>query len=145
MRMTSTRDLLADRLDIIDVAVRYATSVDTRDWTSLPALFTADAVWEYRSGDERHTGPADIVARVRAGIQPLDATQHVVTNHVVAVAGDEASHTCYYLAQHLRGGESFLAAGRYEDRLRRDRDAWRIASRLLISVWSQGNPAVFEK
>lgn len=141
--MAGTRDQLADRLGIVDVAVEYATSIDTRDWESLRGLFAEDAVWEYRAAGERRTGPADIVARVRSAIESLDATQHVVTNHVVAVTGDEASHVCYYLAQHLRDGETFLAAGRYEDRLRRNKDTWHIVSRVLISTWSQGNPAVF--
>ncbi len=60
--------------------------------------------------------------------------------------GDEAGHTCYYQAQHVRlgvaGGERFLAGGRYDDRLRRTHEGWRFTHRAIISVWSEGNPAV---
>jgi ketosteroid isomerase-like protein len=140
--VSAAADLLADRLGVVDTVVAYSTAVDTRDWTLFASLFTPDAVWEYRAGSELRTGPQDIVERVRPSIERLDATQHFVTNHVVAVEGDTATHTCYYLAQHLRGGESFLAAGRYEDELRRTEDGWRIARRTLISTWTDGNPEV---
>jgi hypothetical protein len=59
--------------------------------------------------------------------------------------GDEAEHTCYYQAQHVRlglpGGEKFLAGGRYDDRLRRTRDGWRFTYRGITSIWTEGNPA----
>jgi hypothetical protein len=62
------------------------------------------------------------------------------------VHGDEAGHTCYYQAQHVRlglpAGEKFLSGGRYDDRLRRTADGWRFTHRRITSVWSEGNPAV---
>ena len=67
-------------------------------------------------------------------------------NHVTAVHGDEAEHTCYYQAQHVRrglaDGDKFLGGGRYDDRLRRISDGWLFTHRKIISVWSDGNPAV---
>jgi ketosteroid isomerase-like protein len=140
--MNSAASSPSDRAGIIDAAVAYATAVDTRDWALFASLFTPDAVWEYPAGHERRTGPDDIVARVRPSIEGLDATQHFVTNHVVTITGGTARHACYYLAQHLRGGERFLAAGRYADEFRRHEGGWRIAARVLISTWADGNPAV---
>jgi hypothetical protein len=62
------------------------------------------------------------------------------------VHGDEAEHTCYDQAQHVRlglpDGEQFLGGGRYNDRLRRTPDGWRFTYRRITSVWSEGNPAV---
>ncbi|MCX4094306.1 nuclear transport factor 2 family protein [Nocardia sp. alder85J] len=139
--MTSTLGELADRLAVIDTVIAYATAVDARDWESFAALYTADAVWEYRAGGERWVGPAAIVARVR-GVEKFDATQHYVTNHVVDVHGDEAGHTCYYEARHLRGDRQFVAGGRYRDRLRRTGSGWRIAERTLLGVWSEGDPSI---
>lgn len=140
--MTTTADQLADRLAVTDTVVAYATAVDTRDWTLFESLFTHDAVWEYQAAGERHTGPDLITGRVRPSIDRLDATQHLLTNHVVAVDGDTATHTCYYLAQHLRAGSRFLAAGRYADTLRRVDGRWLISARVLISTWSEGDPGV---
>ncbi|GAA2056601.1 nuclear transport factor 2 family protein [Catenulispora yoronensis] len=140
--MNAHADTLADRLAIVDTVIAYATAVDTRDWGKFEALFTPDAEWEYRAGGEHHTGPERITARVRPSIERLDATQHLLTNHVVAVDGDTATHTCYYLAQHLRGTGRFLAAGRYVDELRRADGRWLIAGRVLISTWAEGDPSI---
>lgn len=140
--MTTATDLLADRIAVVDTVTAYSTALDNRDWPLFESLFTPDAVWDYSAADQRCTGPAEILARVRPGIERLDATQHFVTNHVVTIAGDEAAHSCYYLAQHMRGGERFLAAGRYRDLLRRTESGWRIASRLLLNTWTDGNPSV---
>jgi|SRR6185437_318405 len=142
--MDAAASPLSGHIDIVGIIVAYATAVDTRDWALFASLFTPDAVWEYRAGRERRTGPDDILARVRPSIERLDATQHFVTNHVVTVTGGTATHTCYYLAQHLRDGERFLAAGRYADQLRRSDGGWRIATRALISTWTDGNPAVVQ-
>ncbi|HEX3713194.1 MAG TPA: nuclear transport factor 2 family protein [Trebonia sp.] len=137
---------LADRAAIVDVVTAYATSLDTRDWERLGSLFTADACWEYSGSAQRLTGPEAIVGRISASLGRFDATHHLNGNHVAVVHGDEAGHTCYYQAQHVRwglpGGEKFLSGGRYEDRLRRTPDGWRFTQRKIVSVWTDGNPAV---
>ena len=137
---------LADRAAIVDAVIAYATALDTRDWERLGSLFTDDACWEYSGSGERLLGPGAIVARISASLGRFDATHHLNGNHVTAVHGDEAEHTCYYQAQHVRlgfaGGDKFLGGGRYEDRLRRTAGGWRFTHRRIISVWSEGNPAV---
>jgi ketosteroid isomerase-like protein len=137
---------LVDRAAIVDAVVAYATALDTKDWETLGALFTADACWEYSSSGERLLGPDAIVARISTSLERFDATHHLNGNHVAAVHGDDAEHTCYYQAQHVRfglpDGEKFLAGGRYDDRLRRTPDGWRFTHRVITSVWSEGNPAV---
>lgn len=137
---------LTDRAAIIDLAVAYAAAVDNRDWDRLATLFADDAHWEYPAGRQRHEGPAAIVAYIGSAIENLDATQHLNGNHVVTVRGDDAEHSCYYHAQHIRrgaeGGDNFLAGGTYHDRLRRTPDGWRFVSRSIRGVWAEGNPAV---
>jgi ketosteroid isomerase-like protein len=137
---------LADRAAIVDAVIAYATALDTRDWARLGSLFTDDARWEYAGSGERLSGPDAIVARISASLERFDATHHLNGNHVAAVDGNEAEHTCYYQAQHVRrglpGGEKFLSGGRYDDRLRRTPDGWQFTHRRITSVWSEGNPAV---
>ncbi|MFI7111683.1 nuclear transport factor 2 family protein [Nonomuraea sp. NPDC050227] len=137
---------LADRTAIVDTVIAYATALDARDWETLGALFTDDACWEYSGSGERLRGPEAIIARISASVERFDATHHLNGNHVATVHGDEAEHTCYYQAQHVRlglpDGEKFLAGGRYDDRLRRTPDGWRFTHRRITSVWSEGNPAV---
>ncbi|NED78935.1 nuclear transport factor 2 family protein [Streptomyces sp. SID11233] len=95
---------LTDRAAIVDAVIAYATALDTRDWAALGALFTDDARWEYSGSEERLHGPDAIVTRIRTSLERIDATQHLNGNHVAAVHGDEAEHTCYYQAQHVRHG-----------------------------------------
>jgi 3-phenylpropionate/cinnamic acid dioxygenase small subunit len=137
---------LSDRAAIVDAVIAYATALDTRDWKRLGSLFADDACWEYSGSGERLLGPGAIVARISASLERFDATHHLNGNHVTAVHGDEAEHTCYYQAQHVRlglaDGDKFLGGGRYDDRLRRTADGWRFTHRKIISVWSEGNPAV---
>ena len=106
---------LVDRAAIVDAVIAYATALDTRDWTRLGSLFTDDACWEYSGSGERLCGPDAIVARISASLERFDATHHLNGNHVTALQGDMADHTCYYQAQHVRlglpDGESFLAWG----------------------------------
>jgi 3-phenylpropionate/cinnamic acid dioxygenase small subunit len=140
---------LGDRAAILDVVIAYATALDTRDWEALAGLFTGDSRWEYRASGEQVHGPEAIVARIRPALEHLDATQHSNSNHVITVHGDQAEHRCYYRAQHVRrglpDGELFLGAGRYDDRLRRTPDGWRLTERVLVSSWSEGNPAVLRR
>jgi ketosteroid isomerase-like protein len=140
---------LADRAAILDVVIAYATALDTRDWEALAGLFTEDARWEYRASGEQVHGAQAIAARIRPALEHLDATQHFNGNHVIAVHGDEAEHTCYYHAQHVRrglpDGELYLGAGRYEDHLHRTPAGWRLTDRVLISIWGEGNPAVLRR
>ncbi|MFE9319958.1 nuclear transport factor 2 family protein [Nocardia sp. NPDC052278] len=140
---------LTDRAGILDTVVAYATALDTKDWETLAALFTDDARWEYSATSERLDGPTAIVARISTSLEQLDATQHLNGNHVITLHQDEAEHTCYYHAQHIRrglpGGENFLAGGSYHDRLRRTTNGWRFVSRKLSSSWTDGNPAVISQ
>ncbi|MBY8881177.1 nuclear transport factor 2 family protein [Actinacidiphila acidipaludis] len=135
-----------DRAAIVDVAVAYATALDTRDWKLLGRVFSEDASWAYSGSGEQLRGREAIVDRLSSGGERYDATHHLNGNHVVAVHGDEAEHTCYFQAQHIRrglpGGENLLVGGRYDDRLRRTPDGWQLTHRVVTKVWSEGNPAV---
>jgi hypothetical protein len=52
-------------------------------------------------------------------------------------------------AQHVlpgtTGGEQFIVAGRYLDKLVRTEDGWRIAERTLDAMWTAGNAAVIAR
>ncbi len=137
--------LLADRTAIIDVAVAYSVALDTRTWALQP-LFTADAVWEYPGRIDPIHGPAAVIEMMRSNLSALDGTQHLLGNHQVRIDGNLAEHTCYYQAAHVRrdapGGDLYIGAGSYQDRLCRTPDGWKFTHRTLTSVWSFGNPAV---
>ncbi|MFI6600961.1 nuclear transport factor 2 family protein [Nonomuraea sp. NPDC050536] len=140
---------LTDRAAIMDVVVAYATALDTRDWKLLAEQFTPDATWAYPGMIEQVRGPEQIAAALGAGLRGLEATQHLLGNHHIRLDGDQAEHTCYFQAQHVRrgapGGDTYLAAGRYSDVLRRTPGGWKIAARRLSGMWSQGSLGVFSR
>ncbi len=131
-----------DRAAIVDLTHRYAWALDTKQLDLLDDVFLEDATADLRSAALLE-GREAIKARIGRALGPLDATQHTVTNHLIAVDGDRATSTCYLHSQHVRrgveGGELYVIAGRYEDELARTPDGWRIRFRRLVTVWSEGN------
>lgn len=133
---------LLDERDIVAVVHRYCRALDTKDWPLLTTVFLADATADL-SGPAELVGLDAIVGRIRGALEHLDDSQHLVGNHEVTVDGNAATHRCYLQAQHVRhaasGGANYLVGGRYEDRLVRTADGWRIAHRTLTVMWTDGN------
>lgn len=135
---------MLDRQAIVDLTIAYCYALDQRDFDALGSVFTPDAKADYVS--IFCNGLDEITEKVRSSVTPLDATTHMVSNHVVRLAGDAATCTCYLLSQHLKagtpGGDLYTIAGRYDDELVRTPDGWRIAVRRLARIWSDGNREV---
>jgi hypothetical protein len=138
---------MADREDIIDLAVRYTWALDTRSVDDLRNVFTPDATALLR--DVECNGVDEIIARIGGSILRFDRTQHLVGNHQVTVDGDTGTHRCHLQGQHVRegaeGGENFIVGGYYEDRVVRTADGWRIAYRVMQQTWSAGNPDIAKR
>ena len=136
--------LESDRRAIIDLTIAYCWAIDSRDFEALRDIFLPTAT--AKLGDERD-GIDSIIARIDSALTPLDASQHLVTNHQVFVDGDRATCRCYFQAQHVRraavGGVNHIIAGRYQDKLVRTPGGWRIERRELFRDWTDGNPQVF--
>jgi hypothetical protein len=138
---------LADRQAIVDVCVNYALAVDSRDWARLRECFTADAVGDF--GGAVNDGYDAIEATYRGALERLNASQHLIGNHLVtldAARPDAATSVFYFQAQHvkegLEGGSQFVVAGRYDDQFIRTERGWRIQHRTVSVMWTSGNPAV---
>lgn len=135
--------LLVDRAAIVDLTHLYCWALDTKDWGLLDQVFAHDAR-AYLIEDL--VGREAIKARIDRALAPMDRTQHAVFNHQIRIEGDVAYSRCHLQAQHVRraahGGPNFMIGGRYEDELVRTDDGWRIRFRRLVTLWSDGNPAV---
>lgn len=135
---------LTDHRAIVDHTIAYCWAIDSRDWEALRSIFAADV--NAQLGRTVHQDVEGIIDRCRNALEPLDASQHSVSNHQVTVDGDRATCRCYFRAQHVRrstpGGANFMIAGIYDDRLVRVDDGWLITHRVLTVSWTEGNPAV---
>lgn len=134
---------LSDHRAIVEVTVAYTYALDTKDWDALDEVFVPDATAFLTEPLE---GRDAIKARVRRALEPMDTSQHMISNHQIVVDGDRATCRCYLQAQHVRqaahGSPNFVVAGRYDDRLVRTPSGWRIVRRELSIMWTDGNPAV---
>jgi hypothetical protein len=142
--MTDLQTLIDER-DIRNVAFRYCRALDTKDWALLDEVFLPDATGELGTPTTL-VGIEAIRGRIRKALEHLDDSQHLVGNHEIDVTGDTATHRCYLQAQHIRaaapGSPNYIVAGRYEDRLVRTSNGWRIAHRTLAVMWTEGNVTV---
>jgi hypothetical protein len=131
-----------DQQAIIDVTIAYCWALDSHAWDGRDDVFLPDATAELG----RHLEGIDAIKeRIRGALEPLDASQHIVATHQVRVDGDAATSRCYLQAQHVVGAATFLLGGRYEDRLVRTADGWRIAHRDLITMWTTGDPSILRR
>ena len=147
MTSISSADInrLLDERNIVALATAYTWALDQHRWEDLSGVFAPDATATL-GGPEPLVGIDAIIGRIRAALEPLDDSQHLVGNHEVLIDGATATHRCYLHAQHIRhaaaGGPHYIVAGRYEDDLARIGDGWRITHRNLHVMWTDGNPAV---
>jgi ketosteroid isomerase-like protein len=130
---TSERTLrdLADAEAIRDLARRYAHYVWQSDVERLVELFTEDAEMDpaVRPVIRGHES-------LRAGFREMllggSRFWPFVQQHVVDLAGDQASGTCYIDLRALVEGKSMIGAGWYDDRYARTAQGWRIRSRRVV-------------
>lgn len=140
---------MADNEEIRDVLIRYAMAIDARDWRLLHEVFTADGIANYGELAGVHEGPDAVGQACHQALSGLDSSQHLITNITIRHDGDDSASTvCYFHAQHYlvdsRGGNTYVIAGTYRDRLTRTDTGWRIAYRTLETTWTDGDSGVFE-
>lgn len=123
----------------------YCWALDTGDWQALRDVFVPDVVADLGAGGQN--GIDEVIERVSSALGKLDDSQHMVATHQIRIDGDTATCRCYLQAQHIKkdtpGGDHYMVGARYEDKLVRTPDGWRIAERTIVPMWRQGNTEVF--
>ena len=134
-----------DRQGIVDGTIRYCWALDERNWADLANVFAEDASVEFGLAP-RVDGLPGIQAFVSNVLDALDSSQHMVTNHQVETVDAVTRSRCYFHAQHTRkgaeGGANYVVAGIYRDVWSQSPEGWRIRSRELEILWTEGNAAV---
>ncbi len=131
---------IIDKFAIHDLLIRYATALDTRDWSLLRTCFLDDIVATYETIGEQH-GYVEVERLCRRVLEPLAGSHHMITNITADIDGDTACTTCYLQSTHIRaepGGDNWVVAGFYSDVVVRTDEGWRIARRSLRRIWTQG-------
>jgi hypothetical protein len=119
---------MTDRQEIVDVLVRYATGIDSRDWALFRSCFTDDARFDY--GDLGTWDSPDVLTQYmqRSHSGP---SLHRLSNFVIDIDADQARSRVYVDAV-VMGPKGYAVVntfGWYDDELRRAPAGWRIAFR----------------
>ena len=144
--MTMTPDEMVeikDRLEIQELMNRFAEMVDQRDWKIMDSIFALEATIDY-SSTGGHAGPfRETLAWLDRALDSWPINLHFVSNLIIDFDGDSASARCYFhapMARDTSDGPLYIItnAGRYEDRLVRTNQGWRILERICYQTLMQG-------
>ncbi|OBB45713.1 MULTISPECIES: nuclear transport factor 2 family protein [unclassified Mycobacterium] len=122
----------ADKAQIAEVLIRYATGIDFKDWKLFRTCWADEVDIDY--GDlGTFTDPdafTTLMEQIHGG---MGQTYHRISNIVVDVDADRATARSYVRAVLQAvpddGGSWIDALGHYDDELVRTADGWRIAKR----------------
>ena len=136
---------MSDHQEIVQLINLYGLAMDTRRWDLFDRIFTEHVDADY--GPTSHWHDRESFRRDFGSFHEVfDATQHVMTNHLVTIEGDTASaHTFgqWRLVRHAAGDPPVWdGSGWYDDTLVRTPGGWRIAKRVCRVVFWTGNPRV---
>ena len=115
---------LEARDEIRELTARYCHAVTRADSATIVGLFCDDGVFE--TGKTVVRGRVELEKFYRA-IQPPPLP--FIQNHVIELAGEEATGQCSAEIRMVRDGEAITACGYYDDRYRRVNGEWKFAAR----------------
>lgn len=131
-----TSAAVSDRIEIADLFSRFARLLDEKRWDEADTVFTHDVtVHSPRSGEIR--GIDALVAFMRQAEVEGEHTQHVTTDLLVDVDGDEAVATANSLVYFFRDGRApHVSSGlRLACTAVRTPAGWRLRESRTVLVW----------
>lgn len=132
-----------DRLEIRDLAFRYARAADRRDYAEFATLFTPDGTVSGHNGDPA-SSPAlyemegiEVIQQGMRGLEKYETTFHLVANQLLwPETPDRVRGETYCTAHHLETRDDGVRTDytmfiRYQDRFVRTAEGWRFSERRL--------------
>jgi hypothetical protein len=123
----------ADKEQIAEVLIRYATGIDSKDWPLLRSCWTDEIDVDYQQLGRFTSADAltDVMRQLHENMGP---TYHRMSNFVIAVDGDRATIRSYVQAVLMLQPDDSTnwvdALGHYDDVFVRTADGWRISERV---------------
>jgi ketosteroid isomerase-like protein len=132
-----TADELSDIEEIKQLSYTYYLGLDTSNLDLLMSVFADDAVFDMRGGDlsllEGAAAIRDYFAESQ--IKAMKNQIHLATNHRIAVDGDTASGTCYFLVHGVaHSGAEIFAGGYHENEYVRTSSGWKFRYKNTVSL-----------
>ena len=139
------------KLAIIESLYGYAAGIDLKDPELISAVFTSDAVSDFRPAAAKAgfeypvlEGKETIVSALLNSLQSV-LTTHSVNNPRVTFDGDKARIDALVEAQHVPVSDAsrhYLMKNRYDVELVRLDTKWLIKRITVDNVWRSGDPGV---
>jgi ketosteroid isomerase-like protein len=143
-------DVTSGELSAIAAVNGSFMAADAKDFDAYRSFYADELEVDFGgvNADASGTVRADDLRRsAERLVGPVTLTQHMISNHVVTIAGGLASVTYYEQALHVHPAlgddpavNTWTLYGRGEHRLRRTEDGWKIVYTRLVPVHSAGNP-----
>jgi 3-phenylpropionate/cinnamic acid dioxygenase small subunit len=123
----------ADKEQIAEVLIRYATGIDSKDWPLLRSCWTDEINVDYQQLG-RFTSPDALTDLMRQLHENMGPTYHRMSNFVINVDGDKATVRSYVNAVLMLQPDDTTnwveALGHYDDVFVRTADGWKIRQRI---------------
>ena len=123
----------ADKEQIAEVLIRYATGIDSKDWPLFRSCWTDEIDVDYQQLGCFTSADAltDVMRQLHENMGP---TYHRMSNFVITVDGDRATVRSYVQAVLMLQPDDSTnwvdALGHYDDVFVRTADGWRISERV---------------
>jgi ketosteroid isomerase-like protein len=133
---------ISDRMEIQELIARYSVALDSRDFDALDALFTDDAVLDYRATGAIRGTLAEMKAFVTEAFAMFEGTQHLTTGTTLTFSGDgntaHAKSACHNPM--VFGGDlkprMMIVGLWYLDTFERTPDGWRFKERVEQQLYN---------
>ena len=136
MSEINAADKAIDRMEIEDLARRYAHGIDARDWERVDSCFSPTAAVRGTT----FSGPyPEYMGSLRGAVESYRTTMHFFGNQLTEVAADTGHCVTYGIAYHLGSGtgSDFVIGVRYRDDVIRSGGRWLISGRVVEGIWRQ--------
>ena len=132
---------------IKDKLISYATSLDTRNWVALNAVFDESATAEYGSDSIglkiKSSSRKEIVNMCKSSLNGCGFTQHLLGNFIINIDNENATSKCYVRVYHAglepNEKEFYEMFGEYIADWKLIDNSWFIIHRKLIVNFEKGN------
>ncbi|MBY0358329.1 MAG: nuclear transport factor 2 family protein [Candidatus Obscuribacterales bacterium] len=116
-----------DKLEIQELAVRYANAMDDGDLKAWLDTWAEDGVWE--GGIGKYEGKKSLSGLLGDLGARIQNKRHVMTNFVIDSAGDLAKQKCYLFVFERENSTELVASAVYEDTLQKIDGRWKFIKR----------------
>jgi hypothetical protein len=116
-----------DQLEIQMLSSQYAIAMDENDAETWLKTWSDDGVWQ--GGLGRYEGLSRLRQLFTDLGERIKGKRHLMTNFVIAGAGDSASQKCYLVVVEIGQPASLVSTLVYNDRLQKIDGHWKFSQR----------------